>query len=37
MRDGVAHLADEPRPTGRPTGSFPYGHLTDGGIPQTGA
>ena len=32
MLDAVARLADEPRPTG----SFPYGHLTDGGIPQTG-
>jgi hypothetical protein len=33
MHDGVARLADEPRPTE----SFPYDHLTDGGIPQTGA
>ncbi len=32
MLDAVARLADEPRPTG----SFLYGHLTDGGIPQTG-
>ncbi len=27
MLDAVARLADEPRPTGL----FPYGHLTDGG------